>query len=508
MACEELRAKIKSLQQQYAEMMQEMDGLPASEQVGLQHGLNKINDQIKLAEAELYTCLHGLPPHKVAGQQPQHILEIRFQNPAGFDPTDDWAPRIANGTFPIGSDLEWKQVLDSEDEYDQFNSVGATGWAINPRISHKDTPVNHPFGLDWLFDFALDAPYTFLLARGNSIPEDDGGDSAASFDLAKSQQYQLIPPDGGLLGVEWDSGLVPPMFLNQVDTLDRVAVFGRWIVDCGHNDHDHPYRSEIHPPLLMASASVYQEPDGTEFTRTVFTSRPYLVGQTFSVDTADIYDDSAEDDGYFYGHLVNEVIKAETIVFSQQVEAHPKIKSHPFRGIHVMEIVVRTPQPSPNINAHISDLTVSFHFTVRSGCAVQVIPNDDSSVRVLVALNHVGYTPPNLPHRNDRDYSLEELKDLSSDAGLWIDVIEGISALVNPPAALILDQGVKTDEYDPFSAVDLFDAPHAVTNARANNIPGGMGISQDNSQPYPVYGWLDVKWVRSDLGGATGSFNP
>jgi hypothetical protein len=120
-----------------------MAGLPASERLPLQRLLNKINDQIVKAAAELNACLGSLmQPHRVPGAQPQKILEIiQFQNPGGFEDTDDWAPRIAGGTFPLHSGFEWKQVLDSEDEYDQLNSVGATGWAIAPEIAEKDLRV-------------------------------------------------------------------------------------------------------------------------------------------------------------------------------------------------------------------------------------------------------------------------------------------------------------------------------------------------------------------------------
>ena len=73
-------------------------------------------------------------------------LEIRFQNAGGFEDTDDWAPRIAGGKFPVHQGFECKQVLDSGDEHDLFNLVGATGWVINPITAQKDTPGLHPSG--------------------------------------------------------------------------------------------------------------------------------------------------------------------------------------------------------------------------------------------------------------------------------------------------------------------------------------------------------------------------
>ena len=50
----------------------------------------------------------------------------------------------------------------------------------------------------------------------------------------------------------------------------RVAVLGRWILDNGHAV-DEQFRTEIHPPLLMASANVVQPADGsTPRTRALF----------------------------------------------------------------------------------------------------------------------------------------------------------------------------------------------------------------------------------------------
>jgi hypothetical protein len=53
-----------------------------------------------------------------------------------------------------------------------------------------------------------------------------------------------------VLGVEIDQDLVSQEFREWLTEGDRVAVFGRWIVDCGHDD----FHAEIHPPLLMVAA--------------------------------------------------------------------------------------------------------------------------------------------------------------------------------------------------------------------------------------------------------------
>jgi hypothetical protein len=239
---------------------------------------------------------------------------------------------------------------------------------INPHHSHRDFPFSHPFVdsssdptppnlppvYDWEFAFEIDPDYEFLLAEGNRI---------ASSDAEHPR---------GLLGVEIDGAFVPRGFKTGVETGDRVAVFGRWIVDTAHKKENTSFRSEIHPPLLMACARVQTLANGERGTRVLFTSRPYLVGQRFTLNTDQIYD-SAGDDGAVLEHFAKEYTKIHTGL-SFQVSAHPKIKSHPFRGVHLLRIKVRPPAlEGPGIPGVMRPrLAVSLQFTVRSGCAVQV----------------------------------------------------------------------------------------------------------------------------------------
>ncbi len=204
-----------------------------------------------------------------------------------------------------------------------------------------------------------------------------------------------------------------------------MAVFGRWIVDCGHQvpitrcDTDHTdvhkgltaFRTEIHPPLLMAAARVTTGSlaapaalNSSELTRVLFTSRPYLVGQRFTTDTGRIYDDAdPADDGPFFPHMINEVVKThETLLgfptASIQVEAHPKIKSHPFQGSYEFHLIVRPPATAQGAigTASHGPLAVAFQFTVRSGCGVQVTSSGPDAIEIVIQLNQDGYTPPRL----------------------------------------------------------------------------------------------------------------
>jgi len=453
------------------------------------------------------------------------ILQIDFQNPQ-FARTDDWAKAIGGQQFPF-ADYEWTQVLAPDQEYDQFELVGATGWIIDPHYSDADLPLTHPFLdassnanvgtlphiTDWEFHFMVDTKptdYRFLLAAGNEQAArlDDADDIAKDLKLDISK---------GLLGVEIDSGLVPAGFKAAAKTGDRVAVFGRWIVDTAHVSAGGSFRSEIHPPLLMARASVQPLASGQPGTRVLFTSRPYLVGQRFTLDKDQIYNDAAGDDGPTLIHLAKEYarISAPVVPLSLQLEAHPKIKSHPFRGAHLLHMKVRPPVaaggPHHSMGGLQPRLAVSFQFMVRSGCAVQVSSSAADTIDVHISLSDAGYTPPPLPHRGTKNWKRDEFDAMRQGIGLGILLGEGSGAVLermlgtaeidSARVVAILERGINIDLYDPLPSVDINDAQHAVTRAWANEVPAGAGIVSDNDQPFPIFGWLEATWQLSGIPG-------
>ena len=61
--------------------------------------------------------------------------------------------------------------------------------------------------------------------------------------------------------------------------------------------------------------------------------------------------------------------------------------------------------------------------------------------------------------------------------------------------AFILSRGIRTDEYDALPEINILDSGSAVRDAPADNIPVGAGVVVDNDQPYPIFGWLEVRRV-------------
>ncbi len=436
---------------------------------------------------------------------PANLLEVRFDNLGPpISPDTSWAK--SDGTYPEDKSFEWAQVQDPSQEYDDATLIGASGWIVAPEDSGGDVPFSHPFGFDWEFSIALDAPSQGLLSPANAGAE-ERGDSPNHNSIALADQLGLTVPEG-LLGLEWDKGLLPASYRGQVNHGDRVAVLGRWILDQGHG-FDGFHRTEVHPPLLIASATVVQPSDkNAPRTRVLFMSRPYLSGQTFTTNLATRSQDGVDDDGpllspIFNSHALKELLKVLTFR-SIMIEMHPKIKSKPFRGSHRAQFVVRPPGPPPASGAQ---LLVSYRFTVRTPCLVAVEPLGHEALLVTVEfLERAGrreYQPPDLPSRRDETYSNDELDLLSTGSGDKVgfgeSALEVLVALFSIFDAAyiryILGRGMKTDVFDPLPDIDVLDPSGGVFDVPVQEIVAGAGLVGDDIQHYPITGWLEAHWA-------------
>jgi hypothetical protein len=61
----------------------------------------------------------------------------------------------------------------------------------------------------------------------------------------------------------------------------------------------------------------------------------------------------------------------------------------------------------------------------------------------------------------------------------------------------VLGRGIRTHEYDTLA--DLLDQGNAVMNVFADSVPANAGITVNDEQPYPVYVWLETKWVKPEV---------
>jgi FIMAH domain-containing protein len=362
----------------------------------------------------------------------------------------------------------------------------------------------------------------------------------------------------GVIGFETDQGLVPPDYRALVHKGDRVAMFGRWIADCGHED----FHSEMHPPLLMAFGRQVlgscQAPGSSAqpVTCSEVISRPYLVSQTFEdgkgvrhhlynellkgmaipdcTPISDIVEEALDESGGCRVDVCDPVFHvcvptycaAPALWFhapcTTRFEAHPGFLPKPFASFQTMSYILRPPVPR-QCAAH--KLLVSAHFTVRHGVTASIEPFTSDAARVIITMDDGQYTAPPLPPKADMSLSLDDIKHFNDDTAdkivLIRDILLGLSLIdhsaLGPLFDLILERGLLTDCYDPsygtlpgtdstfpdcaaltpLMAASPVDSQNVVVATPIDQLSGPVSAEDDSdSQKFPVYGSASVEWSQ------------
>jgi hypothetical protein len=533
------------------------------------------------------------------------ILKTDFTNPSpppGLQATDkDWASKVCGGsTFmhnptPI---FEWGPVFG--DEFDT-QLVGLSGTIpFDPTISGGDLPFTHPFGTDWEFFIVPDGDYAPLLAPSNGCTSfTDSGACVNNLDFTSSEnaknsdctdvgvpdkcctapgagscnineefrdaveaihkQNLLHLPSSpllvqGILGFETDQGLVPSFYRSHVKAGDRVAMFGRWITDCGHAD----FHTEMHPPLLTAFGRVNTESAGQPKTTTEVISRPYLTSQIFEdgkgarhhmynelvkglavpacepfefIVNKALHEDIGcrdtvcipipfTDDELCHDVFCDEVPRWFTLPCTTRFEAHQNFVPKAFKGQQTMSYIVSPPIPR---QCEKRKLLVSAHFTVRHGVTATIEPIPTDAARVTITMDDREYTQPPLPPKADLSFSIDDIRFLDSGAADNIELVRlaafAISPVdLSPLFSALVGRGLLTDCYDPSYGilgpadhpVDTFpdcaalkpltasspaDSQNEVVAKPIDELSGPVSAEDNsNSQVFPIYGHLDLEW--------------
>jgi hypothetical protein len=242
----------------------------------------------------------------------------------------------------------------------------------------------------------------------------------------------------------------------------------------------------------MAVATPVPPPAGTEgaseMTSVQIMSRPYTVSQQFA-------------EGNFVDHLLAEVAKVETTVLgiplSTRVEAHPTVFTTPYDGRPYVKLLVQPPPRkhlSP-IAPPLQRLMVGYHFTHRTGVATQVFDAGDGTVGVIIVLGDLNPAP--LPPKHDLTVQWAQL---GSKYSYVIDALQIADILtLDIASAIILNRGILTDLYDDPSASSPLDNQNVAAPVAIDQLKPGAGLSEDDTQPFPIYGWLNVWWQEDQL---------
>jgi|SRR5450755_447088 hypothetical protein len=439
------------------------------------------------------------PPPSPAGGPPASILQTTYTN-VPYPPAEtdrDWAKKITDGhtvqdvtSPPV---YEWTPVYDQrfEKEGSLNNPVaGLTGWVVSAKnpggLSGGDVWFTHPFGFDWEYYIVPDPQYESLLAATNTGTDPDTGEqSDQDYHDATGRARDVLGLQApfGVLGVEIDQDLVPASFRNQVTDGARIASFGRWIVDTGHPD----FHTEIHPPLVTAVAKPAPPPRGTrgasEMTHVDIMSRPYTVSQRFA-------------EGNFVDHLIAEVTKVETTVFgfplSWRVEAHPTVYTTPYEGRPYIKLLVKPPVPRSEVEPQ--QLIVNYHFTHRAGVAVQVFDAGNDTVGIIIVLGDLN--PAQLTRKYDWNIPWS---DLGTEYAWFIGILQLLDLLFDPFGIYILSLGILTDRYDAPIASSPGDNQNVAGPVPVDQLQAWAGSFEDDTQPFPIYGWLNVYWEQEQV---------
>jgi hypothetical protein len=426
------------------------------------------------------------------GGPPGSILRTKYENepfpPAQSDP--NWSTKISNGnvlSLAHPSQREWVSVYDPGFEKEgSLNNpmVGLTGWAVGAYVSpaRGDVPFVHPFGSDFGFYIVPDPQYEGLLAVSNTGVNPRTGEVDKDLSEANQAAHDLgLAAPRGVLGVEIDHGLVPQQFRDLFADGTRVAAFGRWIVDCGHDD----FHTEIHAPLLMAVAKLAPPsagvPGALEMTSVQIVSRPYTVSQEF-------------DEGNFVDHLLAEIVKVETLILglplSWRVEAHPKVFTTPYQGRPYVKLLVQPPPRRIGVIDRPARLMVNFHFTHRTGVALRVFDAGKGAVGIIIVFGDLNPAPLQQPYDQIVQWS---------DLGFWYAFFADLLGIANPVSEIILNLGIVTDSYLAPSASSPLDNQNVAGPVVIDELKPEAGLSEDDSQPFPIYGWLNVWWQEEQI---------
>ncbi|HTX41078.1 MAG TPA: hypothetical protein VMD25_04565 [Acidobacteriaceae bacterium] len=415
-----------------------------------------------------------------------HITTIQGQdmtNPAYNTSASNWASQVVGGTKFDGSTshpLEWVSVLNPTVEQD--DEVGVAGFALAAQLSGADLPFTHPFGGDFEFQIVPDAGYANLLAPSNIPPANENTDSEIAEAFGQFRQYGL--PEIGSFAMEVDAGIVPEPY--RAVNGDRVAVYGRWIIDAGHDD----FHSEIHPPLLLARAQVVNAqgtqvyPDAGAMTQVQIWGRPYQTSQKFT-------------DGSSTNLCLQDYLKniAET---TGDIVANPQLFPKPLDGVHLVTFIVRPPVPTPPTGGPLilgpAHLECSYSFTTNKSCGVQVMQSytDPNAVEVILALNSAAY--PTLPAQPSTlvPWTISSLEsNIPPDLGALTSFLVGV---VTDYQNAVHGGKIYVRTINPLPTPNV--STNVVPFTPLASLPESQ-VNVDDTQPFPIVGWVKVQWVRT-----------
>jgi hypothetical protein len=205
--------------------------------------------------------------------------------------TSTWGSELfSKAPNEIAVKSEWGDIVPGKE-------MEISGTVTDVEFSNADIPIDHPFSRDFTFDVKLDEPYwTLARSLGTGVPEGAGNESDTHeihVELESGALLHSLPQkEGPPSGEQWEllntEPVEPTLSGEAVENLEgeyiphsgeRVAIKGRWIIDCGHND----FHSELHPITFMA----FGHASGNKTVVHVL-SNPYRVTQLYGAGVGEL----------------------------------------------------------------------------------------------------------------------------------------------------------------------------------------------------------------------------
>jgi hypothetical protein len=377
---------------------------------------------------------------------------------------------------------EWEETPGGHD-------VPVAGRVINAQNAGVDIPFDHPFvdvatgarfGYDYCFHIEPDQPYfSFLNAPGIASKADCStaglasgkwdGDTCAAFDIVRGQGRTPT----GALHTEIEKGLIPAAYLPMGG--DRIYARGRRIVDCGHPD----YNVELHPPTLIARA--WQDSTLGQV-RSTLIATPYITRQTYLPGHSD-----------FVTQVAGELAAVGLSPAPSPLHLLADVDDAPIDGNFQALYQVAIP-PRHNFDK----AKVSYHFVTRPGVTVVVQRLTEYQVIVLVTVDPTLYVHFGPPTCQTTTLTLSDAEKLGGlDSGALTDIYNKVVGVVASGVLTIF--GIPPNVQINVAAAagaGLLEYDCSVPNGAIPS-PGSTMDNQvvvDPSQPYPVYGWLNIDW--------------
>ncbi len=138
---------------------------------------------------------------------------------------------------------------------------------------------------------------------------------------------------------------------------------------------------------------------------------------------------------------------------------------------------------------------MSYHFTHRAGVAVQVFNAGNGAVGIAIVLGDLN--PATLPPKHDLTVQWSQLGDKYSYVIDALQIADILTLDILP--AIILNRGILTDIYNSPKASSPLDNQNVAAPVAADRLQPWAGLSEDDRQPFPIYGWLNLWWQEEPV---------